>query len=233
MQSAFEFNTSASGGSAVALHPATALYRIGKRLMDVVLSAVLLLCLLPLLALVALLVVVDSPGPVLFRQQRVGERGRVFTFLKFRSMYPGADQSSHRSYMAKFINGQAEADSRDGDRLYKLVADPRVTRVGRWLRRTSLDELPQLWNVLVGQMSLVGPRPPIPYEVEHYRAEYLQRLAVKPGITGLWQVSGRIRTTFEEMLALDLEYIRRRSLLMDLTILLKTVPTVLLGKDAR
>jgi lipopolysaccharide/colanic/teichoic acid biosynthesis glycosyltransferase len=131
-----------------------------------------------------------------------------------------------------FIRGQAPTfDTADG-RVYKLVTDKRVTRVGRWLRRTSLDELPQLWNVLRGEMSLVGPRPPTPYEVSQYGPEHFRRLAVKPGITGLWQVSGRSTTTFEEMVALDLEYIRRRSLWLDLKILLKTIPAVFSARGA-
>jgi lipopolysaccharide/colanic/teichoic acid biosynthesis glycosyltransferase len=208
-------------------------YRYGKRLMDIVLSVLLLVGLLPLFALLVVLIWLDSPGPVLFRQQRVGECGRLFTFLKFRSMRIDADPTVHQEYVATFIRGEATPDVSVGTPLYKLVDDRRVTRVGKWLRRTSLDELPQLWNVLRGQMSLVGPRPPIPYEIEHYQPVHLQRLTVKPGITGLWQVSGRNKTTFEEMVALDIEYIQRRSLLLDFWLLLMTVPAVLLGRDAR
>jgi exopolysaccharide biosynthesis polyprenyl glycosylphosphotransferase len=205
-------------------------YRQVKRLLDVTVAALLLTCLSPLLALCALAIRLESAGPILFRQPRVGEGGRRFTMLKFRSMYTGAKAAPHREYAAAFIRGQARPDQGAG--VYKLVDDPRVTRVGRWLRRTSLDELPQLWNVLRGEMSLVGPRPPIPYELEHYRPEHFRRLQVRPGITGLWQVSGRSRTTFEEMVALDLEYIKRRSLVLDLDILLRTIPTVLLRANA-
>jgi len=182
-------------------------------------SVVLLVC--------AIAIRLDSRGPVFFRQRRVGERGRPFTMVKFRTMRVDADQTAHRDYAASFIRGRASRQGADGEQVFKLVRDNRVTRVGRWLRRTSLDELPQLWNVLKGEMSLVGPRPPIPYEVEHYQPSHRQRLAVTPGMTGLWQVRGRSNTTFEEMVALDLEYIRRRSLLLDLRILLATIPAVL------
>ena len=204
-----------------------------KRLLDIAITSVLLICLLPVLVLCALAIVLDSRGPILFRQQRVGEGGRLFGMLKFRSMYAGVDSSPHREYVVAFINGQAELQpAADGKRLYKLARDARVTRVGRWLRETSLDELPQLWNVLKGEMSLVGPRPPLPYETAHYQPAHLLRLTVRPGITGLWQVSGRSRTTFEEMVALDCEYIRSQSLALDLSILLRTIPVVF-GKDGR
>jgi lipopolysaccharide/colanic/teichoic acid biosynthesis glycosyltransferase len=193
-----------------------------KRLLDLVLALVLLLCFVPVLALCALAIRLESPGPILFRQRRVGRNGRMFTMLKLRSMYADADVAPHRQYAAAFIRGQAQAH---GDqRIYKLVADPRVTRVGRWLRRTSMDELPQ--------MSLVGPRPPIPYELELYQPAHFQRLQVRPGITGLWQVNGRSRTTFEEMVALDLDYIRNWCLALDVRILLKTIPVVLLRANA-
>jgi lipopolysaccharide/colanic/teichoic acid biosynthesis glycosyltransferase len=181
----------------------------------------------------AAVIYLDSPGPVLFRQQRIGLYGRPFTFLKFRSMRVDADSAPHRQFATAFIQGKAQPQPSDSGQLYKLVRDRRVTRVGHFLRRSSLDELPQLWNVLRGEMSLVGPRPPIPYEVECYRPEHLRRLTVKPGITGLWQVSGRSATTFEQMVALDVAYIRRRSLLLDLSILWRTVPVVLLRKDGR
>jgi lipopolysaccharide/colanic/teichoic acid biosynthesis glycosyltransferase len=209
-------------------------YRAAKRVLDVTLSLALLVCLLPVFLFCAVLVRLDSPGPILFRQQRVGERGRLFTFLKFRTMRHGADADLHRSYAASFIRGQAQRLGGVGEAgLFKLAGDPRVTRVGYWLRRFSLDELPQFLNVLWGDMSLVGPRPPIPYELDHYGPDHMRRLLVKPGLTGLWQVRGRSRTTFEEMVALDLEYIRARSLLLDLRILAQTVPEVLFAQDAR
>lgn len=208
-------------------------YRASKRIFDLVVASMLILCLIPVFLICAVLVWRSSPGPILFRQPRVGAQGREFTFLKFRSMRVDADPSIHREYVAKFINGQAEQYSAGKRTMFKLVEDPRVTRAGRFLRRTSLDELPQLFNVVRGNMSLVGPRPPIPYELENYRPEHYRRLAVKPGITGLWQVSGRSHTTFEEMIALDLEYIRRASLLTDLSVLIKTIPVVLNQRGAQ
>ena len=201
-------------------------YRATKRAFDLVTSMLLLTLLLPLFLLCTILVWRSSPGPILFRQTRVGAQGRAFTFVKFRSMRADSDPSLHRAYVAAFIQGQAEKQGDADGAMYKLVDDPRVTRIGRWLRRTSLDELPQLFNVIRGEMSLVGPRPPIPYELEHYRLEQLGRLAVKPGITGLWQVSGRNRTTFDEMVALDLEYIQQASFITDLKILAKTIAVV-------
>jgi exopolysaccharide biosynthesis polyprenyl glycosylphosphotransferase len=208
-------------------------YRFAKRALDVVVAATLLILLLPVLAICALLVKRSSPGPIFFRQQRVGLGGEGFTFLKFRSMYADADPALHRAYVTAFMKGQAEQHDHHGGPLYKLVRDPRITPIGHILRRTSLDELPQFWNVLRGDMSLVGPRPPIPYEVHQYGPEELRRLAVKPGITGLWQVSGRSRTTFDEMIALDLTYIRRQSFLMDLMILLRTIPVILSRSGAQ
>jgi exopolysaccharide biosynthesis polyprenyl glycosylphosphotransferase len=206
------------------------LYPAIKRLIDVVAAAALLVVLSVVLLVCAVAIKLDSPGPVFFRQRRVGAGGRQFMMLKFRSMRVDADQAAHRQYAADFIKGQAARQGAGGEKVFKLVRDNRVTRVGRWLRRTSLDEMPQLWNVLKGEMSLVGPRPPIPYEVEHYQPSHKQRLAVTPGMTGLWQVRGRSNTTFEEMVALDLEYIRRRSLILDLRILLATIPAVLSTK---
>jgi lipopolysaccharide/colanic/teichoic acid biosynthesis glycosyltransferase len=180
----------------------------------------------------ALAIRLESSGPLLFRQERVGERGKRFRLLKFRSMVANADATPHREYVAAFIRGTAERQGGKGAAVYKLARDPRVTRVGRLMRRTSLDELPQLWNVLRGDMSLVGPRPPIPYELEHYQKVHLGRLAVKPGITGLWQVSGRSSTSFEAMVDMDLAYIQQRSLGLDLRILLKTIPVVLSARSA-
>jgi lipopolysaccharide/colanic/teichoic acid biosynthesis glycosyltransferase len=170
---------------------------------------------------------------VLFRQQRVGAGGKLFWLLKFRSMTANADPEVHRSYVANFIKGEERPEQAGDSALYKLVSDSRVTRVGSFLRRTSLDELPQLINVFRGDMSLVGPRPPIPYELEHYQPHHFARLAVKPGITGLWQVSGRNATTFERMVELDVEYIQRRSLALDIEILFRTIPEVFLTHHAR
>jgi exopolysaccharide biosynthesis polyprenyl glycosylphosphotransferase len=208
-------------------------YRTSKRLFDLVIASMLILLLLPVFLICAVLVWRSSPGPVIFRQPRVGARGREFTFLKFRSMRVDADPALHRDYVRKFINGEAEQQTTSNGSMFKLVEDPRVTTIGRFLRRTSLDELPQLFNVVRGNMSLVGPRPPIPYELEHYRPEHYRRLAVKPGITGLWQVSGRSHTTFDEMVALDLEYIGRASFLTDLKLLVRTIPVVLTQHGAQ
>lgn len=205
---------------------------LAKRVLDVVVAALLLVCLIPVLLVCALAIRLDSPGPVLFRQRRVGAGGKAFTMLKFRTMRADADPALHRAFVTAFIQGKAAPEAKQGSQLYKLVRDPRVTRVGGWLRQSSLDELPQLWNVVRGDMSLVGPRPPLPYEVVEYSRTHLQRLAVTPGITGLWQVSGRSSTTFEEMVALDLEYIRKRSLVLDIRILLATIPALLSTKNA-
>jgi lipopolysaccharide/colanic/teichoic acid biosynthesis glycosyltransferase len=195
-----------------------------KRVIDLVGSALLLIALLPLMAIITLAVKCGSRGPVLFRQTRVGQRGRHFTFLKFRSMVVANDSSVHENYVKQFIHGTAAKNTNEkGEGVFKLTADPRVTRLGRFLRKTSMDELPQLWNVLRGEMSLVGPRPPIPYEVECYDLWHQRRvLELKPGITGLWQVRGRSRTGFNEMVRLDLLYARKWSLWLDLKILLQT-----------
>jgi exopolysaccharide biosynthesis polyprenyl glycosylphosphotransferase len=193
-----------------------------KRALDVVISAMALVLFSPVMLLIALLIKYDSPGPVLFRQERVGRGGRLFTLYKFRSMRQGADEEKR----ALLDRNQATGP------LFKLRDDPRLTRVGRWLRRLSLDELPQLCNVLRGEISLVGPRPPIPSEVEQYQDWHRRRLDVPPGMTGLWQVSGRSELTFDEMVMLDLFYAENWSLLLDFKILLRTIPTVILGTGA-
>lgn len=206
-----------------------------KRVLDVVGSSLGLIVLSPVLLAISLLVKLTSKGPVLFRQTRVGQHGRKFTFLKFRSMYLNSDSSLHKEYVSHFIAGKAAMkESADGKAsAYKLIDDPRVTLFGRFLRKTSLDELPQLLNVLKGEMSLVGPRPPLPYEFICYGTWHRRRIAeVRPGITGLWQVSGRSRTSFDEMVRLDLRYARKWSLSLDLKILLKTPAAVLFGDGA-
>jgi len=199
------------------------------RALDVAVSAILLIVLAPLLAAIAIAIRIDSPGRVIFRQKRVGRSLTPFTINKFRTMRQGVGHETHRAYVLGLISG--EKPDADG-RMFKMDEDDRVTRVGRFLRRSSFDELPQLWNVLRGDMSLVGPRPPIDYEVEHYPPHWFARFAVKPGLTGLWQVSGRCEVTLEEMIALDIEYARRRSLWLNVTILLRTVPTVLRARGA-
>jgi lipopolysaccharide/colanic/teichoic acid biosynthesis glycosyltransferase len=210
------------------------LYPAAKRCLDVICASVLLACLSPLMALIALAIWLDSPGPAVFRQRRVGKWGKQFTMLKFRSMFVEADEKVHAEFARDYINGHARAGGSDanGQVVYKPNGDKRITRVGRWLRRTSLDELPQLVNVLRGDMSLVGPRPAVPYEVSEYSRWHLQRLAVLPGLTGLAQISGRSGLTFEKIVRLDLEYIRHRSLSLDLAVLAKTIPVVLRAKCA-
>jgi len=196
-----------------------------KRGMDVVGAVVGLVVGAPFLALTALAIRIGSPGPVLFCQTRVGAGGRLFRMYKFRSMREGSEAELEHSRELRRLN---EVDGP----LFKIRDDPRLTRVGRFLRRTSLDELPQLWNVLRGEMSLVGPRPPIPVEVGHYVEWHKRRLEVRPGMTGLWQVSGRSLLSFDEMVLLDIYYIENWSLWLDLKILLRTIPQVLFGGGA-
>jgi lipopolysaccharide/colanic/teichoic acid biosynthesis glycosyltransferase len=204
-----------------------------KRMLDIVASLALLLMLAPLFLWVAIAVRLTSPGPILFRQTRLGKMGKPFKMLKFRTMYVNAGENPHVEFISWFIRESQGTQTPAKDQLFKLTNDPRVTPVGRILRKTSIDELPQLWNVLIGQMSLVGPRPPLPYEFEQYRAWHRRRLLeAEPGITGLWQVTGRSRTTFEEMVRLDLRYARTQSLWTDLRILLKTPRAVVSGKGA-
>ena len=198
-----------------------------KRAIDVVGSLTLLAAAAPVLATCAVIIRRGSRGPIFFRQKRIGQSGRPFTMLKLRTMYVHADSAVHEAYVKRYIAGEVGADDGEGARVFKLVGDVRITPAGRWLRRLSLDELPQLFNVLRGDMSLVGPRPPLPYEVEQYRPRDLQRLRARPGITGLWQVSGRNQTTFDEMIDLDLLYVDRWSVWLDLSILLRTIPVVL------
>jgi lipopolysaccharide/colanic/teichoic acid biosynthesis glycosyltransferase len=181
------------------------------------------------LLVVAALVKLTSPGPVFFRQQRVGENAAPFTMLKFRTMFVNCDSAAHREYVSQFIKTGAAATGG----VFKMTHDPRITPLGRFLRKTSLDELPQFLNVLRGEMSLVGPRPPLAYEVEQYKAWHCRRvLDAKPGITGLWQVTGRSRTTFDEMVRLDLRYASTHSLWTDIKILLATPGAVVSGKGA-
>jgi lipopolysaccharide/colanic/teichoic acid biosynthesis glycosyltransferase len=208
--------------------------RILKRCLDVFGSLLVLITLSPLLLLIALTIKLTSEGPVCCRQTRVGEAGRTFTFFKFRSMFNNNDPSMHREYMKRLIAGHNVAQPHPvGVGIYKLVNDARITRVGRLLRRSSLDELPQLFNVVKGDMSLVGPRPPLPYEFQRYSAWHRRRvLEARPGITGLWQVHGRSRTSFDEAVRLDLQYVRRWSLWLDLKILLRTPAAVISGNGA-
>ncbi len=204
-----------------------------KRGLDVVGSLTLLVMLSPLLLLIAALVKLSSHGPVFFRQVRIGQMMTPFTMLKFRTMYSGTDHRVHHEFVRSFIKASGQVHEPGKNGFFKLTNDSRVTPVGRLLRKTSLDELPQLWNVLRGDMSLVGPRPPLPYEFEQYEPWHRRRvLEAKPGITGLWQVDGRSRTTFDEMVRLDLRYARTRSLWTDIKILLMTPAAVISGKGA-
>ena len=206
-----------------------------KRAMDVAGSALMLVVCAPILILIAVAVKLSSKGPVLFRQQRVGQYGEPFMFFKFRSMQTNNDHGVHKEYVTKFIASQAARQPSNGSNegVFKLTSDPRVTRLGKFLRRTSLDELPQLVNVLRGEMSLVGPRPPIPYELAAYQTWHRRRvLEVKPGITGLWQVTGRSRVNFDEMVRLDLRYATSWSPALDFTILMRTPLAVIRGEGA-
>lgn len=211
------------------------LTQIVKRAMDIAGGSVALIIAAPLFLVIAIAIKLTSRGPVFFRQQRSGQHGKPFIFLKFRSMHVDNDAGVHKQWFSKFVSGQAERHptNGNGNGSFKMTHDPRVTRVGRFLRRTSLDELPQFVNVLKGEMSLVGPRPPIPYEVDSYQAWHRGRvLQAKPGITGLWQVSGRSRVTFDEMVRLDLKYARNWSLWLDIKILFKTPLAVIKGEGA-
>ncbi len=201
-----------------------------RRTLDLALAGTIILLLSPLLLALAIAIRLDSPGPALFRQRRIGHGQREFTVFKFRSMRSDADPRGHRDYVTALIQGKAANGGREN--LYKLAVDDRITPVGRWIRRWSLDELPQLFNVISGDMALVGPRPAISYEVAEYPSWYLDRFSVKPGLTGLWQVSGRNERTYEEMVRLDIEYAERRSLFLDLSILARTPLTVLARKGA-
>jgi lipopolysaccharide/colanic/teichoic acid biosynthesis glycosyltransferase len=218
----------------------SSLYSCCKRCLDIVVSSLLLVLLSPLLLLIAILIKLDSRGPAIFKQERVGANREVvggkviwvvrnFTIYKFRSMVQGAHSALHEAYIRDFVEGRATPET--GGK-FKLTNDPRVTAVGRALRKFSLDELPQFFNVLKGDMSLVGPRPVPPYEVACYQNGHHKRLAALPGISGLWQVKGRCQVSFDEMIEMDLEYIRKASLLLDLKILILTVPAVLSRKGA-
>ena len=204
-----------------------------KRSLDIAAASVGLLIAMPFAAVVALLIKISSPGPVLFRQPRVGKDGEMFTFFKFRSMRVGNDDSEHRKYIKLFIEGKEEELKKQyGRKIYKLTGDERVTAVGKFLRRTSLDELPQLLNVLRGEMSMVGPRPHLAYEVELYKDWHRRRLCGLPGITGWWQVHGRSRVPFDKAVEMDIWYLERQSLILDLRIMLRTVTKAIVGRGA-
>ncbi len=202
-----------------------------KRATDIAGSAIALLFCAPIFLVIAIAIKCTSEGPIFFCQNRVGRLGKEFCFYKFRTMSANNDPRIHREYVAKLIAGGADANQTDG--LYKLTNDPRITKVGRFLRRTSLDELPQFFNVLMNDMSLVGPRPPLPYEYERYQTWHKRRVwEFKPGITGLWQIEGRSRTTFDEMVRLDIRYAKIQSLWLDLKIMWQTPSAMFLGRGA-
>jgi lipopolysaccharide/colanic/teichoic acid biosynthesis glycosyltransferase len=202
-----------------------------KRVMDIVGSLIALVVFFPVIALISVLVKLTSKGPILFCQKRIGQFGEEFTFFKFRTMYADNDPAIHREYVTRLIAGGG--DLGNGKGIYKLINDPRITPLGRFLRRSSLDELPQFVNVLMGDMSLVGPRPPLLYEYERYQTWHRRRvLEQKPGLTGLWQVEGRSRKTFDEMVRMDLRYAHIRSLWVDLGIICRTPGAMLSGRGA-
>ncbi|OFX16155.1 MAG: hypothetical protein A2Z18_11495 [Armatimonadetes bacterium RBG_16_58_9] len=219
-------------GSVTEVRPIRA-YR-SKRILDVVAASIGLLMAAPFAAVVALLIRMSSPGPVLFKQERVGKNGKTFTFYKFRSMREGCDDASHRNYIKLFIEGKEEELKKlqTGKKLYKMTSDDRVTLVGKFLRRTSLDELPQLINVLRGEMSMVGPRPHLPYEVDLYKPWHRRRIEGLPGITGWWQIHGRSRVPFDEAVRMDIWYLERQSLILDLRIMCRTLTKATIGRGA-
>ncbi|GAC1675314.1 MAG: hypothetical protein PVS2B2_10180 [Candidatus Acidiferrum sp.] len=205
-----------------------------KRFIDVMGSLFALILFGPLFAMIAIAIKLTSKGPVFFKQERLGECGKPFTVLKFRSMRTDCDSKIHQQYVSQFISGKVDASEQGGQRpVFKIQKDPRVTSVGSFLRKTSLDELPQFWNVVRGEMSLVGPRPPVAYEFRAYDVWHRRRvLEIKPGITGLWQVEGRSRTRFDDMVRLDLKYARGWSIWLDLKIMLQTPAAVIMGDGA-
>lgn len=211
----------AEAGPVIRARPA-ALTSVSKRAVDIVFAIILLVLTSPVWFVAAVLIKATSPGPILFRQQRVGVDGTPFTCYKFRTMHNGASDNAHRLLVLAMLMTDARSTDAQDAQPYKVNGDHRVIRVGRWMRRTSLDELPQLINVLRGEMSIVGPRPPLPYEVDRYTEWQMERLTVRPGITGLWQVSGRNRLTYNEMCALDIQYVHSWSVLKDLRIMVST-----------
>jgi lipopolysaccharide/colanic/teichoic acid biosynthesis glycosyltransferase len=204
-------------------------YLRAKRVVDLLFTLLILLPLCLVIIIVSVAIRLDSAGPVFFRQKRVGFNGIEFTMYKFRSMYVNSDDTLHRKAIVKYMNGQKLNENNPDDLSYKQVDDPRVTRVGRLLRKTSIDELPQFFNVLRGEMTLVGPRPALPYEIEYYGARDRLRLCGKPGLTGTWQVYGRSRVSFQSMVEMDLAYLKQQSLWQDLKLIAFTIPVMIKG----
>jgi len=201
-----------------------------KRVLDVLFTLLVLIPLCIIIAIIAVMIRLDSPGPIIFRQERVGLNGVKFYILKFRSMYVNSDESTHREATTKYISGHKLSGDSTPDLSYKHVDDPRITKIGRFLRKTSIDELPQFFNVLRGEMTLVGPRPPVPYEVERYSSYDRLRLCGKPGLTGPWQIYGRSRVPFRNMVEMDIAYLQRQSLIEDLKLIVLTVPVMIHGR---
>ena len=201
-----------------------------KRILDITFTLLIAPFVLLVCIVVALCIKLDSKGPIFFRQKRVGQNGIEFEMLKFRSMYVNSDQIAHREKIMKYMNGEKLHEDATGKMSYKDVRDPRITRIGRFIRKTSIDELPQFWNVLCGQMTLVGPRPPLPYEVELYGPYERLRLLGKPGLTGTWQVYGRSRVTFQNMIEMDLEYLENQSFWQDMKLIFLTVPVMIFAR---
>lgn len=226
-QTAMKFDKNQEERRIIAIKPSRT-YDILKRGLDIVSSLFGLMLFTPVFLVISVAVKIDSPGPIIYRQTRIGKNGRPFYFYKFRTMYIHPDYYSYRAFLSKAM----QKDKENERPIHRMRGDTRVTRIGGILRRISLDELPQFFGVLKGDMSLVGPRPALPYEWEMYEDWHRQRLIVKPGITGLWQVSGKSKSTFDEMVLTDLSYIERRSLLLDLKILLETVEVVLFGRKS-
>jgi lipopolysaccharide/colanic/teichoic acid biosynthesis glycosyltransferase len=215
----------------VPIAPTPPAYRVAKRSLDLVTSLLCLVLVSPILALVAVAVKLESRGPVLFRQERMGLGGRPFTLYKFRSMFSSAEQGRHREHVRELIRGDGSEARANEEVWTPIAADPRVTRLGAFLRRSHIDELPQLINIARGEMSLVGPRPPIPYEVEVYEPWHLRRLSVIPGLTGLWQATAWGRVSFDEGVALDLAYVDRRSFGLDLRLIGRTLWQIATGRQ--
>src|SRR6266702_5366566 len=201
-----------------------------KRILDLVFTILILMPLFIVFAIFAVLIRIDSKGPIFFRQKRIGMNGVEFDLFKLRSMYVHADDSAHRESIKQYMNRSALNEKVNSDNLYKLVDDPRVTRIGRFMRKTSIDELPQFINVSRGEMTLVGPRPPLPYEVEAYDARDWVRLCGKPGLTGTWQVYGRSRVPFKKLVEMDIEYLGQQSLAQDLKLIALTLSVMLQGR---
>ncbi len=201
-----------------------------KRILDIAFTLLVSPFILFIGILIAICIKIDSRGPIFFRQKRIGQDGVEFEMLKFRSMYVNSDQNAHREKIVKYMNGEKLNEDTTETMSYKVVNDPRITKIGRIIRKTSLDELPQFWNVLQGKMSLVGPRPPLPYEVELYGQYENLRLLGKPGLTGTWQVYGRSRVTFQNMIEMDLDYLEHQTFWLDLKLILLTVPVMLLAR---